>query len=72
MFAYCGRPRSADFRDRFPYIGHRYARKTIAEICSTWDALATALITQTDSFTRGLYRSGRLSGARPGILRLKV
>ena len=27
-------PASAAFCDRFPYIGPRYARETIAEICS--------------------------------------
>ena len=34
MLAYCGRPSSASFCDRFPYIGPRYARETIAETCS--------------------------------------
>jgi hypothetical protein len=49
MLAYCGRPRSAAFCDRFPYICVGYARETIAEICSIWVALATAIITQTGS-----------------------
>jgi hypothetical protein len=49
MIAYCGRPSSASFCDRFPYIGPRYARETIAEICSTRVALATAIIGQTGS-----------------------
>jgi hypothetical protein len=49
MLAYCGRPASASFCDRFPYIGPRYARETIAEICSMWVALVTAIITQTGS-----------------------
>ena len=49
MLAYCGRPRSASFCDRFPYICIGYARETIAESCSIWGALATAIITQTRS-----------------------
>jgi hypothetical protein len=49
MLAYCGRPPSAAFCDRFPYIGPRYARETIAEICSMGVALATAIISQTGS-----------------------
>jgi hypothetical protein len=49
MLAYCGRPRSASFCDRFPYICVGYARETIAESCSIWGALATAIITQTGS-----------------------
>ena len=49
MIAYCGRPRSASFCDRFPYIDPRYARETIAETCSIWVALATAIISQTAS-----------------------
>jgi hypothetical protein len=44
MLAYCGRPPSASFGDRFPYIGPRYARETIAETCSMWVALATAIM----------------------------
>jgi hypothetical protein len=49
MLAYCGRPSSASFCDRFPYIGPRYARETIAETCSMRVALATAIISQTGS-----------------------
>jgi len=49
MLAYCGRPTSASFCDRFPYRGLGYARETIAESCSTWVALATAIISQTGS-----------------------
>jgi hypothetical protein len=49
MLAYCGRPRSASFCDPFPYIDPRYARETIAESCSIWVALATAIISQTGS-----------------------
>jgi hypothetical protein len=49
MLAYCGRPRSASFCDRFPYIDPRYARQTIAESCSIWVALATAIISHTGS-----------------------
>ncbi len=49
MLAYCGRPRSADFCDPFPYICIGYARETITEIRSTWVALATAIISQTGS-----------------------
>ena len=50
MLAYCGRPRSASFCDRSPYICVGYAWKTIAESCSIWGALATAIITQTRSY----------------------
>ena len=49
MLAYCGRPSSAAFCDRFPYIDPRYARETIAERCSIWVALARAIIGQTGS-----------------------
>ena len=49
MLAYCGRPRSAAFCDPFPYIDPRYARETIAEICSIRVTLATAIMTQTGS-----------------------
>ena len=42
-------PSSASFCDRFPYIGPRYARETIAESCSMRVALATAIIGQTGS-----------------------
>ena len=51
MIAYCGRPAAASFGDPFPYIRHRYARETIAEICSLPDALATAIMSQTGSTT---------------------
>jgi hypothetical protein len=50
MLAYCGRPSSASFRDRFPYICVGYAREAIAESCSIWVALATAIISQTGSW----------------------
>jgi hypothetical protein len=50
MITYCGRPSSASFCDRFPYICVGYARETIAETCSTWVALATAIINQTGSY----------------------
>lgn len=50
MIAYCGRPTAAYFCDRFPYIEPSYARETIAEICSLWVALATAIINQTGSY----------------------
>jgi hypothetical protein len=49
MIAYCGRPRSAAFCDRFPYIVPCYARETIAETCSIWVALATAIMSQSGS-----------------------
>jgi hypothetical protein len=49
MIACCGRPAAASFCDRFPYIVPRYARETIAETCSLGVALATAIISQTDS-----------------------
>jgi hypothetical protein len=55
MLAYCGRPPSAAFCDHFPYIGLGYAREAIAEICSMWVALATAIIGETGS------KPGRLS-----------
>ena len=42
-------PPAASFCDRFPYIGPRYARETIAEICSLGGALATAIMSQTGS-----------------------
>ena len=53
MLAYCGRPSSASFCDRFPYIGPRYARETIAETCSMRVALVTAIISQTGSCAPG-------------------
>ena len=37
-----GRPRSASFCDRFPYICVGYARQTIAENCSIWPAVTPA------------------------------
>jgi hypothetical protein len=49
MLAYCGRPSSANFCDRFSYIGPRYAREAITEICSMSAALATAIIGHTGS-----------------------
>jgi hypothetical protein len=49
MLAYCGRPPAASSGDRFPYIDPRYARETIAGICSLEAALATAIITQAGS-----------------------
>ena len=49
MLAYCGRPSSASFCDRFPYICVGYARETIAETCSIWVALVTAIIGQSGS-----------------------
>jgi len=49
MLAYCGRPSSASFCDRFPSIEPRYARETIAETCSSWAALATAIISNPAS-----------------------
>jgi len=49
MLAYCGRPPSAAFRDPFPYIVHAMRGETIAKIGSMRDALATAIIRQTDS-----------------------
>ena len=42
-------PASASFCDRFPYIGPRYARETIAEFCSMGGALVTAIISHTGS-----------------------
>jgi hypothetical protein len=54
MLAYCGRPRSASFCDRFPYIDPRYARQTNrgklpGRAASIQVALATAIMTQTGS-----------------------
>jgi hypothetical protein len=49
MITYCGRPPAASFCDPFTYIVPRYARETIAEICSLGVALVTVLISQTDS-----------------------
>jgi hypothetical protein len=59
MIAYCGCPSSASFCDRFPYIGPRYARETIAETCSMRGTLATAIISQAGSLvTRAFFRRG--------------
>ena len=49
MLTYCGRPAAASCRDPFPYIDPRYARETIAAICSLPVALATATIGQAGS-----------------------
>ena len=49
MLAYCGRPSSASFCDRFPSIELSYARETIAETCSICVALATAIMSQIGS-----------------------
>jgi hypothetical protein len=49
MITYCGRLPAASSGDRFPYIDPRYARETIAAICSLGGALATAIIRQTGS-----------------------
>jgi hypothetical protein len=37
------------FLRSFPLHSPRYARETIAESCSMWDALATAIIAHTGS-----------------------
>jgi hypothetical protein len=50
MIAYCGRPPAASSGDRFPYIEPRYARETIAEICSLEGVLVTAILTQAGSW----------------------
>jgi hypothetical protein len=49
MLAYCGRPTAASCGDPFRHIDAGYAPETIAEICSLWVALATAIISQTGS-----------------------
>jgi hypothetical protein len=54
MLAYCGRPSSASFCDRFPYIVLCYARETNrgnlpGRAGSMRGALATAIIGQTGS-----------------------
>ena len=59
MLAYCGRPRSASFCDRFPYIEPRYARETNrgklpGRAASIRVALATAIISQTGSCTKSV------------------
>jgi hypothetical protein len=38
------------FMRSFPLRIHHYAAETIAEICSMWDALATAMIIRTGSW----------------------
>src|ERR1700756_1513857 len=50
MLAYCGRPAAAASCDPFPYIVPRYARETIAGICSLRVALATATMSQSASY----------------------
>ena len=50
MLAYYGRPAAAASCDPFPYIVPRYARETIAGICSLGVALATAIMSQTGSY----------------------
>jgi hypothetical protein len=42
-------PPSGIFPRSFRLHMTRYARETIAEICSLWDGLATAIISQTGS-----------------------
>jgi hypothetical protein len=42
-------PPSGIFQRSFPLHSPRYARETIAEICSLRAALATAIISQTGS-----------------------
>ena len=42
-------PHSGIFLRSFRLHKPHYARETIAEICSLWDALATAVISQTGS-----------------------
>jgi len=49
MIACCGRPTAASFRDPFADIACTMRRETIAEICSLWVALATALMSQAGS-----------------------
>ena len=56
-------PPSGIFQRSFRLHSPRYARETIAGICSLGDALATAIISQTGSW-RGL-RGMRLRGMRP-------
>jgi hypothetical protein len=43
---------SGIFLRSFPLRSPRYARETFAEICSPGDALATAIISQTGSYSR--------------------
>ena len=80
MIAYCGRASAASFCDPFPYIVSRYARETIAEICSLARALVTAIIAHTGSSVgykkhlknrRGVYRDTRCAAStsmRPSFL----
>jgi hypothetical protein len=42
-------PHGGIFLRSFPLHSAHYARETIAEICSPWGALATAIMTQTGS-----------------------
>jgi len=42
-------PRSGIFLRSFRLHSSRYARETIAKICSLWAALATAIMTHTGS-----------------------
>jgi hypothetical protein len=42
-------PHSGIFPRSFRLQSAHYARETIAKICSLWDALATAIISQTGS-----------------------
>ena len=42
-------PQIGIFLRSFPLHSPRYARETIAETCSIWVALATAIISQTGS-----------------------
>ena len=42
-------PHIGIFLRSFPLHRVHYAREMIAEICSMWDALATAIISQTGS-----------------------
>src|SRR6267142_1216142 len=65
MLAYCGRPRSASFCDRFPYICVGYARETIAESCSIWVALATAIIHDSGSTRSTESHEISLEGSHP-------
>src|SRR5581483_540190 len=51
MLTYCERPAAAACCDPFPYIDPRYARETIAAICSLPAVLATAIISQTGSWS---------------------
>src|SRR5262249_1381050 len=43
-------PHSGIFLRSFPLHGPHHARETIAEICSLWAGLATAIISQTGSW----------------------